>query len=98
MTNNPQVTTAEHHLVERLEEARKKLALRNYDRGGLAVDEVIGCLIDYYTFKEIATDKPQTITIRLKTKLNLPLTTYFLVGVCIGLLMAGAAELAWRLL
>lgn len=46
-------TTPETKLLEGLEAARKKLAARNYDRAGLAVDEVIGCLIDYYAWKEM---------------------------------------------
>lgn len=53
---NPKIT-AEHILVERLEVTRRKLSIRNYDRAGLAVDEVIGHLIDYYSFKEIASAK-----------------------------------------
>ncbi len=50
-------TTHEARLVEGLEAARKKLALRNYDRAGLAVDEVIGCLVDYYSRKNTKSHK-----------------------------------------
>lgn len=41
------IESPEDLLAKQLEVARKKLALRNYDRGGLAVDEVIGCLLEY---------------------------------------------------
>jgi hypothetical protein len=51
MGKKPEITL-EARMIERLEEARRKLALRNYDRAGLAVDEVIGCLVDYYSRKK----------------------------------------------
>lgn len=59
---NQTPVSPEWKLLEELERTRTKLAARNYDRAGLAVDEVIGSLISY--FKRLSmpksTDPPTT--------------------------------------